>query len=194
MNARALSTDILLGIVPLALLVTLWQALVTFGYAPITLLPSPGIVGLRLVQQLVTGAFLQEIAVTLFRLFAGFSIAVMLGVGIGLAAAVNPAVNAVVRPVVRCPVVRVRDAPSLLTRGTIGTVAALSGARSLLDGTPTLSRPFSRNSFDNDIVNHADSIGTWKLRISKSAGKGGPNAAHNVSETRGLPPFERYLG
>ena len=47
----------------------------------------------------------------------------------------------VVRPAVRFPVVRVRDAPSLLTRGTVGTVAALSGVRSLLDGTPTLSRP-----------------------------------------------------
>ena len=61
----------------------------------------------------------------------------------------------------------VQDAPSLLTRGTVGTVAALSGARSLLDGTPTLSRPFSRNSFDNGIVNHIDSIVTWKPRISR---------------------------
>jgi hypothetical protein len=73
----------------------------------------------------------------------------------------------VVRPVVRFPVVRVRDAPSLLTRGTVGTVAALSGACSLLDGTPTLSRPFSRNSFDNGIVYHIDSIVTRKAMISK---------------------------
>ena len=50
------------------------------------------------------------------------------------------------------------DAPSLLIRGTVGTVAAPSGGCSVLDGT--LFRPFSRNSFDNDIVNHAAAIVT----------------------------------
>src|SRR3979490_2061081 len=48
MNARALSNDILLGIVPIALLIALWQALVTFGYAPVSLLPPPGHVFMRL--------------------------------------------------------------------------------------------------------------------------------------------------
>ena len=116
MNPRALSNDILLGIVPLALLVVLWQALVTFGYAPITLLPPPGIVFLRLAQQLLSGMFLQEIGVTLLRLFAGFSIALVLGVSIGLSAAVNPAINAVVRPMVRvlAPVPKVALYPALL--------------------------------------------------------------------------------
>ena len=45
MNARALSTDLLLGIVPLVLLVALWQSRVTFGYAPPTLLPDGFLVG-----------------------------------------------------------------------------------------------------------------------------------------------------
>ena len=101
MNLRAVTTDILLGIVPIALMVGLWQALVSFGYAPPTLLPPPGLVFTRLAQQLFTSTFQQEIAATLFRLFAGFSIAVLLGVSIGLAAAASPAVNAVVRPIVR---------------------------------------------------------------------------------------------
>ncbi len=116
MNARALSTDVLLGMLPIALVVALWQALVTFGYAPPALLPSPGLVFVRLAGQLVSGAFLQEIGVTLLRLFAGFAIAVILGVLIGLAAAVNPAVNAVVRPVVRvlAPVPKVALYPALL--------------------------------------------------------------------------------
>ena len=43
MNARAVTSDVLLGIVPIALLVALWQALVSFGYAPATLLPPPGL-------------------------------------------------------------------------------------------------------------------------------------------------------
>ncbi len=52
----------------------------------------------RLLQQLAIRQFQQENAATLFRLFAGFSIAVVLGVTLGLAAAGSPAVNAVVTP------------------------------------------------------------------------------------------------
>ena len=90
MNLRAATTDVLLGIVPIAFLIALWQALASFGYAPPTLLPPPGIVFMRLAQQLANSTFQQEIAATLFRLFAGFSIAVILGVSIGLAAAAMP--------------------------------------------------------------------------------------------------------
>ena len=116
MNARGLTTDVLLGIVPIALAVALWQAISSFGYAPVTLLPPPGLVFARLAQQLLTGTFQQAIGITLFRLFAGFSIAVVLGVGIGLAAAASPAVNAVVRPIVRvlAPLPKVALYPALL--------------------------------------------------------------------------------
>src|SRR5437763_4272035 len=116
MNARALSADVLLGIAPIACVIGLWQALVSFGYAPLSLLPPPGLVFARLSQQLVSSGFLHEIGATLFRLFAGFSIAVMLGVGLGLAAAVSPSVNAVVKPVVRvlAPVPKVALYPALL--------------------------------------------------------------------------------
>jgi NitT/TauT family transport system permease protein len=116
MNARALSTDIVLGMLPIALVIALWQALVTFGYAPVTLLPSPGLVFVRLAERLVDAEFLQDVAVTLFRLFAGFAIAVILGISIGLAAAVHPGVNAVVRPLVRvlAPVPKVALYPALL--------------------------------------------------------------------------------
>ncbi|MGY3622591.1 ABC transporter permease [Bradyrhizobium sp. USDA 10063] len=116
MNARAVTSDLLLGMIPIVLLVAVWQALVSFGYAPVTLLPPPGQVLLRMMQQLSTTTFQQEIAATLFRLFAGFLIAVILGVMIGLAAAVNPAINAVVRPIVRvlAPLPKVALYPALL--------------------------------------------------------------------------------
>jgi ABC-type nitrate/sulfonate/bicarbonate transport system permease component len=116
MNARTITSDLLLGVIPIALLVAVWQALVSFGYAPVTLLPPPGRVFLRMVQQLLNTTYQQEIAATLFRLFAGFSIAVILGVTVGLAAAVNPAINAVVRPIVRvlAPLPKVALYPALL--------------------------------------------------------------------------------
>lgn len=116
MNPRSLANEILLGIVPLALSVALWQAIVSFGYAPVTLLPPPGIVLMRLAQQLATDTFQLEIVATLFRLFAGFSIAVVLGIAIGLAAAASPAINAVVRPIVRvmAPLPKVALYPALL--------------------------------------------------------------------------------
>ena len=99
MSARNLNA-VLMGLVPIVLVLALWQALCSFGTAPPSLLPPPGKVFLRLVQQLGNPGFLDDILATLWRLFAGFFIAVVLGVGIGLAAAVSPAVNAVVRPLV----------------------------------------------------------------------------------------------
>src|SRR5258708_24640345 len=116
MNARAVTSDVLLGIVPIALLIAFWQAIAPFGYAPATLLTPPGMVFRRLIQHLVSGTFQQAIAATLFGLFAGFSIAVVLGVTIGLFAAANPAINAVVRPIVRvlAPLPKVAIYPALL--------------------------------------------------------------------------------
>ena len=52
MNARAVTSDVLLGIVPIALVIALWQAIASFGYAPASLLPAPGLVFTRLAQQL----------------------------------------------------------------------------------------------------------------------------------------------
>ena len=116
MNARAVTTDVLLGLLPIALLIAAWQALVSFGYAPVTLLPPPGQVFGRLIQQILDPTFQHDIGATLIRLFAGFAIAVVLGVSIGLTAAASPAINAVVRPIVRvlAPLPKVALYPALL--------------------------------------------------------------------------------
>ena len=116
MKARIITTDLLLGLIPIALLIGLWQALVSFGYAPGTVLPPPRQVFERMAQLFVTETFQRQIMVTLFRLFVGFSIAVLAGVSIGLAAAVNPLVNAAVRPIVRvlAPLPKVALYPALL--------------------------------------------------------------------------------
>ena len=116
MNGRTVTTDLLLGLAPIALLIAAWQALVSFGYAPVTLLPPPGQVFTRMIEQLLSSTFQQDIAATLFRLFVGFSIAVVLGVVIGLVAAASSPVNAVVRPIVRvlAPLPKVALYPALL--------------------------------------------------------------------------------
>ncbi|WP_315757995.1 MULTISPECIES: ABC transporter permease [unclassified Bradyrhizobium] len=110
------SNDILLGAAPIVLVLLLWQGLVSFGYAPPTLLPPPGQVFLRMAQQLTSVTFQQDIVATLFRLFAGFAIAVVLGVSLGIAAAVSPPVNAAVKPIVRvlAPLPKVALYPAFL--------------------------------------------------------------------------------
>ncbi len=114
MTMRA--NDILLGLLPIVLVILLWQALISFGYAPPSLLPPPGQVFARMGQQLLDASFQQDIAATLFRLFAGFAIAVVLGISIGIAAAVSPPVNAAVRPLVRvlAPLPKVALYPAFL--------------------------------------------------------------------------------
>ena len=116
MNGRGVTTDLLLGLIPITLLLAIWQGTVSFGLTPPTLLPPPGHVFMRMAEQLVTASFDQEILATLFRLFAGFLIAVVLGIAIGLAAAVNPTINAAVRPMVRvlAPLPKVALYPALL--------------------------------------------------------------------------------
>jgi ABC-type nitrate/sulfonate/bicarbonate transport system permease component len=116
MNSRALTTDLLLGAIPIALLVGVWQAINSFGYAPATLLPPPGLVFSRLFHQLFDPTFQFQIATTLFRLFTGFAIAVVLGVSLGIAAATHPAINALLRPVVRvlAPLPKVALYPAFL--------------------------------------------------------------------------------
>ena len=115
MTARTAS-DLLLGLAPIALLVLVWQAMISFGYAPPSLLPPPGAVFVRMGQQFLDPTFQQDVAATLFRLFAGFAIAVVLGVSIGLTAAVSPPVNAAVRPLVRvlAPLPKVALYPAFL--------------------------------------------------------------------------------
>ncbi|MGJ4995849.1 ABC transporter permease [Bradyrhizobium sp. HKCCYLS3077] len=110
------SNNVLLGAAPIVLVLLLWQSLVSFGYAPPTLLPPPGQVFLRMAQQLSSITFQQDIAATLFRLFAGFAIAVVLGVSLGIAAAVSPPINAAVKPIVRvlAPLPKVALYPAFL--------------------------------------------------------------------------------
>src|SRR5204863_2574626 len=79
-------------------------------------LPPPAAVFARLIEQAVNPQFLQNAGVTLFRLFAGFSIALVIGVTLGVAAAGSKAVEGVVKPLVRvlAPLPKVALYPAMI--------------------------------------------------------------------------------
>jgi ABC-type nitrate/sulfonate/bicarbonate transport system permease component len=110
----------LIGLVPIALIIGVWAALAASGVAPPSLLPSPAAVFARFIAQLGSPAYLEHAATTLFRLFAGFGIAVGLGVALGVAATGNRKVEAALMPLVRvlAPVPKVALYPAfILTLG-----------------------------------------------------------------------------
>jgi ABC-type nitrate/sulfonate/bicarbonate transport system permease component len=119
MTARR-TAEVAVGILPIALVLALWQGVVASGVAPPVLLPAPGAVFARLIEQAGNRAFLENAAITLYRLFAGFSFAAVIGVTLGLAATGSKAVEGIVKPLVRvlapCPKVALYPA-MILTLG-----------------------------------------------------------------------------
>jgi ABC-type nitrate/sulfonate/bicarbonate transport system permease component len=75
------------GIWPVVGLLVVWELMCLIGLAPARLLPSPLAVGLRLAHDLPDPDFLFHIGQTLIRLFAGFFIALALGLCLGIAMA-----------------------------------------------------------------------------------------------------------
>jgi len=108
--------QLVLGLLPPACLVAVWHGIAVAGLAPAALLPLPSAVFARLLQQLHNPLFLQHAATTLFRLFAGFAIAVVVGVGLGIAAAGNRRLEALLRPLLRvlAPVPKIALYPALV--------------------------------------------------------------------------------
>ena len=88
MTRSGRSASALIGVIPIALIIGVWQAIAASGLAPPSILPPPAAVFARLVQQLGSPAYLDHVATTLFRLFTGFAIAAVIGaMGVGLDAA-----------------------------------------------------------------------------------------------------------
>jgi ABC-type nitrate/sulfonate/bicarbonate transport system permease component len=110
------TSEILIGLLPIALILALWHALAISGMAPPSLLPAPRAVFTRLAEQLGNPSFLQHAATTLFRLFAGFGIAVVIGVTAGAAATGSRAFGALLKPVVRvlAPVPKIALYPAFI--------------------------------------------------------------------------------
>ena len=110
------TAEIAIGILPIALVLALWQGIVASGTAPPVLLPAPGAVFARLIEQAGKRQFLENAAITLYRLFAGFSIAVVVGVTLGVAATGNQTIEGIVKPLVRvlAPLPKVALYPAMI--------------------------------------------------------------------------------
>jgi ABC-type nitrate/sulfonate/bicarbonate transport system permease component len=115
MTARRTS-ELLVGALPIALLLALWHGIAASGMAPASLLPAPSAVFARLAEQLRNPVFLEHAAITLFRLFAGFAIAVVIGVVVGVAVTGSRTIEALVKPVVRvlAPVPKIALYPAFI--------------------------------------------------------------------------------
>jgi NitT/TauT family transport system permease protein len=113
---RRNATELLAGLVPIACILVPWYILSAGQFVAPTLLPSPGAVFLRFFQLLGDPQFLQNVGVTLFRLFSGFGIAAVLGVLIGILAVGSRTVGAIVKPMVRvlAPLPKIALYPALV--------------------------------------------------------------------------------
>ena len=116
MTAGRRAVEIAIGIVPIAFILALWHALAVSGATPAAILPPPSAVFARLFQQFGNAQYWDNVAITLFRLFAGFSIAVVIGVSLGLAATGSRLVESLVRPLVRvlAPLPKVALYPAMI--------------------------------------------------------------------------------
>src|SRR6478736_8503282 len=69
----------------LVVFIGIWEVVFLLGVFPIVSLPSPLMVAQSLVDLIAEGTLIYSTAVTLLRLFVGFSTSIIIGVGVGLA-------------------------------------------------------------------------------------------------------------
>jgi NitT/TauT family transport system permease protein len=113
---RGISTQTALGVAPILGVLLVWHFITALHFAPVSLLPLPETVVGRALSDLIDPDFLQQTAATLFRLFVGFAIAAVAGIGIGLLAATNRTAALIVRPLVRvlAPVPKIALYPAFI--------------------------------------------------------------------------------
>jgi NitT/TauT family transport system permease protein len=101
MTAKVRLSELAIGVIPILLLLGLWEYLTAFKIAPPSLLPPPGVVFTRFVQLLGDPVFLGHAGTTMYRLAWGFGLAVVVGVGLGILGAGSQTAGSLLRPVIR---------------------------------------------------------------------------------------------
>jgi NitT/TauT family transport system permease protein len=84
-RARALWAATWPKLVAVAIVLVVWQAVVWSGWRPTYVFPGPDQVLPRIAQEVTSPAFWEAVGVTMRRAFAGFALALVVGVLLGLA-------------------------------------------------------------------------------------------------------------
>lgn len=100
----------------LVLVLACWETVCRAGWIAPHLLPAPSAVAFRLGEQLLQPAYLGHLMQTLLRLFAGLSIATLLGVAIGLFAGRSGFGGRLLEPLVRilAPIPKIALYPAVI--------------------------------------------------------------------------------
>ncbi len=100
----------------LVLVLVCWETVCRAGWVAPHLLPAPSAVALRLGELLLQPAYLGHLMQTLLRLFAGLSVATLLGVAIGLFAARSGIGGRLLEPLVRilAPIPKIALYPAVI--------------------------------------------------------------------------------
>lgn len=126
MSGRALVTT---GerLLPLAVVVAVWDLVVRMGALPPQLLPGPGAVGRALWRLLASGVLLAQVHGTIVRLIAGFLLAAVLGVLVGVAMGRSAVAAEVLGPLVSVgsPIPGLAYAPLFVLWFGFGDLAAV---------------------------------------------------------------------
>jgi NitT/TauT family transport system permease protein len=83
-SKRTSTKDIGHVILFLAVFLGIWQVIFTLGVFPKVSLPSPAMVAQSFADLVFNGSLFMSIGMTMWRLVTGFSISIILGIGIGL--------------------------------------------------------------------------------------------------------------
>ena len=117
--------SVLVGSASMVLLCAAWELAARRGALNPTMLPPPSLILQTVWTLITTGAFLKPLGETLWMLLVGYSIACVVGIGLGLAMGVNVFVYGLLEPLVEA--IRPVPKPALIPALTIflGLGAAL---------------------------------------------------------------------
>lgn len=114
-------------IISALLFITVWQLMIWVGDYEEALLPSPFTVANSLWELLITGELLTHLQVSFFRFLAGYLVAVLLAVTLGLFLGRSPLVWAILDPIVQVirPVAPIAWTPFIVLWFGIGSIPAM---------------------------------------------------------------------
>jgi ABC-type nitrate/sulfonate/bicarbonate transport system permease component len=154
-NANIVSRRVLLPAIGVAIVLAIWEATVVFYKLPAIVLPSPFAVVATLGDLVHTSAFWRDVGVSLYEFAIGYTIGVVLGVGVGMLVGERPVFRMAATPVIESLRFIVPFAWIPLTILWFGTsytgkialvayavffVMVVSTARAVAQVEPTLSR------------------------------------------------------